>query len=325
MHNNGCLVISLDFELLWGVFDKVDHKEKETYFLNTRRLIPEILQLFTEYNIHCTWATVGMLFNKNWEEWNAKFPQMLPDYKNHNLSAFVYGRKNQNAITEMLTFAPELINLISKTQGQEIGTHTYSHYYCLEEGQSINSFKADLKNAIELARTQGIILKSLVFPRNQFNNDYLKVCSEFGIENVRSNPSNWYWKNTQQDSLSDKIFRTGDAYIGYKNKSYKLGEMQVEKGKPLSQKASRLLRPFSPNKFLNDLKLKRIKSEMTAAAKNKEIYHLWWHPHNFGDFPEQNLADLKSLLRHFKQCNLKYGFSSLNMAEINDAFKVNGK
>jgi hypothetical protein len=24
--------------------------------------------LFSEYDIHCTWATVGMLFNKDWEE-----------------------------------------------------------------------------------------------------------------------------------------------------------------------------------------------------------------------------------------------------------------
>jgi len=146
-----------------------------------------------------------------------------------------------------------------------------------------------------------------------------------GIENVRSNPSNWYWANTQKDSLVDKIFRTGDAYMGLNNKSYSQGELQMENSKPLSQKASRLLRPYSSNKFLNDFKLKRIKSEMTAAAKNKEIYHVWWHPHNFGDFPKENLTDLKTLLQHYNQCNLKYGFSSLNMAEINDFLKVNGK
>ena len=54
------VVISLDFELLWGVFDKVDYKEKETYFKNTRKVIPKILDLFSENDIHCTWATVGM-------------------------------------------------------------------------------------------------------------------------------------------------------------------------------------------------------------------------------------------------------------------------
>ena len=313
---NGALVISLDFELLWGVFDKVEHKEKSTYFKNTRKVIPEILNLFSEYEIHSTWATVGMLFNNNWEEWKRNSPNILPEYNNSDLSAFNFGESIQSMKTEFLCFARDLIQQIHNTSHQEIGTHTYSHYYCLEDGQTLATFKADLEKAIELAKRMGIELKSLVFPRNQFNEEYLKVCYDLGILNVRSNPTDWYWKDTQNDSLKYKIFRSGDAYIGSKNKSYKLTDLNVEIGKPLSQKASRLLRPYSSIKFFNDLKLKRIKSEMTAAAKNNEIYHLWWHPHNFGNNPDENIDDLKELLQHYKQCNLKYKFDSLNMAEV---------
>jgi peptidoglycan/xylan/chitin deacetylase (PgdA/CDA1 family) len=313
---NGFLVISLDFELLWGVFDKVDHKEKEGYFRNTRKVIPEILNLFSEYEIHATWATVGMLFNKNWEEWRKNTPENLPSYKNNVLSAYNYGDSINSSETEFLCFARDLIQQIQNTPGQEIGTHTYSHYYCLEEGQTLASFKADLEKSIELAKQMGIELKSLVFPRNQFNEDYLKVCYDLGIENVRSNPTDWYWKDTQNDTLQNKIFRTGDAYLGFNNKSYKLTALNVEKGKPLSQKASRLLRPYSTNKLLNELKLKRIKSEMTFAAKNNEIYHLWWHPHNFGNNPDENIADLKEILNHYSGCNQKYGFQSVTMNEV---------
>ena len=312
----GFLVVSLDFELLWGVFDKVDHKEKETYFKNTRKVIPEILNLFSEFEIHSTWATVGMLFNNNWEDWRENIPNVLPIYNNSALSAFDYGESIKSLETEFLCFARDLIQQIQNTSDQEIGTHTYSHYYCLEEGQTLASFKADLEKAIELAEQMGIELKSLVFPRNQFNEDYLKVCYELGIQNVRSNPTDWYWKDTQIDSLRNKIFRTGDAYLGVNNKSYKLTDLKFENGKPLSQKASRLLRPYSSNKFLNDLKLKRIKSEMTSAAKNNEIYHLWWHPHNFGNNPDENIADLKEILNHFLDCKEKYGFQSATMNEI---------
>ncbi|WZL88735.1 polysaccharide deacetylase family protein [Salinimicrobium sp. 3283s] len=316
MNNNGTLVISLDFELLWGVFDKVDHKEKTTYFKNTRQVIPGILNLFSEYEIHCTWATVGMLFNENWEDWKENIPEILPQYKNRNLSAYDYGNSIPSFETEFLCFSKELIRKIQNTPNQEIGTHTYSHYYCLEEGQALASFRADLEKAIELAEKMGIELKTLVFPRNQFNESYLKVCYDLGIENVRSNPTNWYWKDTQNDSLKNKIFRTADAYLGPKNKSYRLNELKVEEGKPFSQKASRLLRPYSSNKFLNDLKLKRIKSEMTTAAKRKEIYHLWWHPHNFGENPERNLKDLRIILEEFKKLKLTYGFRSENMNSI---------
>ncbi|TDN82175.1 polysaccharide deacetylase [Salegentibacter sp. 24] len=317
---NGALVISLDFELLWGVFDKVDWREKKEYFKNTRELIPQILQLFDKYNISCTWATVGMLFNENWEEWNTNKPDNYPEYSNAALSAYKYGMAIQSNETEALCFAPGLINQIKNTPLQEVATHTYSHYYCLEKGQTIESFETDLRLSIKMAKKLGVELKSLVFPRNQFNEKYLEVCKKQGIQNVRSNPSNWYWKDTKSESLINKVFRTGDAYIGPNNKSYKLSENIVAGNHPFSQKASRLLRPYYPNKRLNTLKLKRIKNEMTKAAKAKEFYHLWWHPHNFGDHPQENLKDLEELLMHFDTLRQKYGYISLNMCETGKLF-----
>ena len=316
--NKPYFVISLDFELLWGVFDKVDYKEKENYFNNTRRVIPEILKLFKDYEIHCTWATVGMMFQTSWEEWAQNIPANLPEYRREELSAYNYGKQINNQSTKSYCFAKDLILQIQKTPHQEIGTHTYSHYYCLEEGQTPKAFRADLKKSIELAYKMGIILESLVFPRNQFNEEYLDICFDLGIKSVRSNPTDWYWKDTQQDSLKTKIFRTGDAYFGPKNKSYPLSNVvhTSSTNKPLAQKASRLLRPYSSNGFLNSLKLKRIKSEMSAAARNGEIYHLWWHPHNFGNNSQENLDDLKEILEHFKKCQDHYGMESRNMAEI---------
>jgi len=48
------------------------------------------------------------------------------------------------------------------------------------------------------------------------------------------------------------------------------------------------------------------------------VYHLWWHPHNFGNFPSESLAGLRSILQKYKQCRETYGMSSLNMKEIVD-------
>ncbi|GHA30337.1 hypothetical protein GCM10007103_09610 [Salinimicrobium marinum] len=321
MKKKGIFVISLDLELIWGVFDKVDYKEKSSYFKNTREVIPEILDLFSEYNIECTWATVGMLFNSTWEEWKSNFPENFPEYQNEGLSAYAYGESIMSPETEFYCFAKEIIEKINATPSQEIGTHTYSHYYCLEPGQDLQSFEVDLKKSIEMARAMNIELKSLVFPRNQFNSEYLKVCKKLGIENVRSNPTDWFWQDTQKDSLKDKIFRTGDAYLGPINKSYSISSLKAEKDKPLAQKASRLLRPYSNNKILNKLKIDRIKSEMTYAARNEEIYHLWWHPHNFGSNPQENLKDLQVLLEHYKRCHKEFGFQSLNMDGVNKQFQ----
>lgn len=312
---NGTLVISLDFELLWGVFDKVDWRNRKEYFQNTRKLIPKMLRLFVEYEVSCTWATVGMLFNENWDEWNQNIPNILPDYVDKDLDAYKYGKLIQNKETEELCFAPDLINLIKDRPGQEIGTHTYSHYYCLEPGQNVDSFNLDLQKSKQLAQKFGIELKSLVFPRNQYNPSYLEVCKKIGLETVRTNPDVWYWQNTQKDSIQQKVFRTGDAYIGLNNKSY----TDISEIVPgiYGQKASRLLRPNSGKKLLDRARIKRIQSEMSSAAKNKEVYHLWWHPHNFGGNPTRNLMELQTLLQHFRTCQNKFGFESKSMSGIN--------
>jgi len=313
---NGILVISLDFELLWGVFDKVNWREKKQYFRNTIKVIPEILQLFEKYEIQCTWATVGMLFNEDWDEWNENIPEILPEFENSKLSAYEYGKSIQSIESEELCFAPDLIRRIKKTPGQESGTHTYSHFYCLEAGQTIESFRADLNKSKELAEKFDIKLKSLVFPRNQYNAEYLEVCRENGLRAVRTNPEVWYWNNTQKDSFQQKLFRTGDAYIGLNNKAYK-DIPEISPGIN-GQKASRLLRANSGKSFLDNSRLKRIKSELSAAARKKEIYHLWWHPHNFGKQPEKNLRELELILAHFKSCREKFGMESLNMSGISE-------
>lgn len=317
MDRNGYLVISLDFELLWGIFDVVDYKKKMKYFENTRETIPAILQLFSKYDIHATWAIVGMLFNKDWNEWKNNTPNLLPDYLNSNLSAYDFGNSIENLDNINLVFAPQLIELINRVNGQEIGTHTYSHYYCLEPGQNKEQFKADLEKAIEIAEKMEIKLKSLVFPRNQLKKEYLEICADLGIENVRSNPSSWYWRDPLSENVLNKLARSGDAYLPFGNKTYSIAELTKEDDLPLEQKASRFLRPSEGNNLIRKLKLQRIKKEMLRAAKKSQVYHLWWHPHNFGENPKESLKDLKVILEHYNWCKNKYNFHSVNMQELN--------
>lgn len=319
MNSNGALVISLDFELLWGVFDKVDWREKKEYFQNTRKLIPDILNIFEKYEISCTWATVGMLFNHDWDEWNSNIPKSLPQYEKSVLSAYTFGRSIQNRETEAFCFAPDLIKQIKKTPRQEIGTHTYSHYYCMEAGQTSVSFEADLLKSEELAQNYGISLKSLVFPRNQYNRSYLHICKKNGIQTVRTNPNVWYWQNNQQEGLSQKIFRTGDAYIGFNDKSYRdIPEIYLG---IIGQKSSRFLRPNTGRDVLDQIRIKRIQREMKEAAQNNKVYHLWWHPHNFSISPDKCLEELQFILKYFQILEIKFGMKSYNMLDLTNNSK----
>jgi len=83
--------------------------------------------------------------------------------------------------------------------------------------------------------------------------------------------------------------------------------------------SSRFLRPWSPQSELaNKLRLRRSCQEIRIAAQRKEVYHLWWHPENFGDYPEQNLKSLEVLLQQYKKCREMYGMTSWSMGEYAD-------
>jgi peptidoglycan/xylan/chitin deacetylase (PgdA/CDA1 family) len=338
----GTFTISLDFELHWGGFEKwplqstnyelrgtndgVSIKstfDYQKYFNNTRQLIPEMLALFNQHEVHVTWATVGMLFHKTREELLSNTPEHKPTYTEEQLSAYHYiqskgiGHDEQD---DPFHFAPSLIEKVIATPHQELASHTFSHFYCNEAGQTLEQFRDDLKAAQRVAGKYGRQLKSLVFPRNQFNDQYLKVCFEEGITSVRSNPLDWFWniESTQQESKWKRLNRGLDAYfpVGKKN-TYKIDSLHARKGYPICIPASRLLRPYNPKEyFLNDFKINRIKSEMTRAAQQCEVYHLWWHPHNFGLYPEQSLEGLRVILKHYDYCKEKWGMESLSMEEI---------
>ena len=312
----GTLVISLDFELVWGLFDHIEIKDKVSYFTHTLEAIPQIVSLFEKNNIQATWATVGMVFNENWEEWHSNIPALLPTYNRTALDAYQYGKNHQKLGLDQFFFAPHLIQEIQSAQGQEIGTHTYSHYYCLEQGQTKAQFEADSNQAIKVARKFNIELKSLVFPRNQFNQEYLDICAQKGIETVRTNPNFWYWDTTQKETLAVKLVRTGDAYLPLGKKSYPAESVSISK--VLCQPASRFLRPQQSIALLNNARLYRIKNEMIQAAKNGEVYHLWWHPHNFGVAVSASLQTLQEIIDTFTYCNETYGMESLTMKQVRD-------
>jgi hypothetical protein len=316
----GIFTISLDFELHWGVFDKKERDLRTTCYKNTLQLIPQLLKQFEAYEIQVTWATVGGVFAKDRYDWEQLKPSIQPEYTHQKYSAYKW--VEQHGLPENLYFAhfaPEIVNDILRYPGQELGTHTFGHYYCLEQQNRHEAFDADLKAARKTALKFNSDPISLVFPRNQFDERSLNTCYNNGIKVVRSNPDNWFWApiSDEKPQLLRKVFRTGDAYLqlGHRT-SYPLTAIAIKPNQPLQVPASRLLRPWNPKyQLANKLSLQRIVRELKTAAIQKECYHLWWHPENFGDYPEQNLKNLNLILEEYKKWKNKYSMESWNMGE----------
>ncbi|WP_418501168.1 polysaccharide deacetylase family protein [Flagellimonas sp.] len=328
----GSLVISLDFELLWGVRDKKTISSYGKDIENVKEVIPRLLKIFSDYGIKATFSTVGFLYASTKDEILQFAPEQKPGYTNKNLSPYNghFELVKDNASDDPYHFAPDLIQLIQKEKGHSLGTHTFSHYYCLEPGQCVAEFKADIASAKKISEKYGVPMGSIVFPRNQCNADYLKICQELGIKSYRGNEKSWAFQGNGGKSgkisvYKRKLGRGLDAYFNiFGHHCYTWDEL-LEKNPIYNIPSSRLLRSYSRKmNFLEPFKIHRIKKSMEYAAKHDKIYHLWWHPHNFGSNIDENFKNLEKILIHYQTLQKKYDFSSDSMESLVEKLEDNG-
>jgi hypothetical protein len=312
----GRFVVSLDFELHWGVRDHLSVDDYRANLLGVREAVPALLDLFRRYETHATWATVGMLFASNKRELEAAFPARLPRYADPALSPYdAMGEVGDDEASDPFHYAPSLIRQIAETPHQEVATHTFSHFYCLEDGQTAEDFDADLAAAEAIGARYGEVCASIVFPRNQLNPAYLPVLARRGVRAMRGNPPHWAYATRAHgaETPARRAVRLLDAYLPLLSTSRTPGP--TAEG-PVDVPASLFFRPFSAKaRAAEPLRLARVELAMTRAARTGRVFHLWWHPHNFGVNLRENLANLERLLVHARMLARRHGFESATMCE----------
>jgi hypothetical protein len=314
----GALVISLDFELIWGVRDKRTIADYGPNILGVRRVVPALLDLFAERDIACTWATVGLLFFATNRALFAALPARKPRYSDARISSYHYlNEVEADEERDPYHYGLSLIRRILDYPSQEIGTHTFSHFYCLEQGGDVEAFRADLEAARAAAAPLGIKLASIAFPRNQVAPTHLSVCREFGLRAFRGNERVWFHR-ARSGAEQTHLVRASRLLDSYLPISGAHGHEPALVDGMVNVPASRFLRPVGKSAVLERLRLRRIMSAMETAARRRKIFHLWWHPHNFGVDLQENLAFLRAILDCFRSLQERYGMRSMTMAAVAD-------
>ncbi|MDB9961284.1 polysaccharide deacetylase family protein [Oceanihabitans sp.] len=317
---NGNLIISLDFELFWGVFDVRSLESYKQELEKVHAIVPRLIELSDKYDIKLTFATVGFLFAKNKSELIEFSPKLKPTYKNLNFSPYrLIDNIGIDESEDPYHYATSLINTIKQNNNHEIGSHTFCHYYSNELGQTKEQFEDDLLSTLKISKQSDISIKSFVFPRNQINDTYLSICSKHGITSFRGIEKHWMYntKDTKQlENTKHRIYRLLDAYVNISG--HNTHDLEIRNGL-VNIPSSRFLRPYDNRlNFLEQMKISRIKKGMTHAAKNNQVYHLWWHPHNFGKNTQQNFKALEDLFKHYQILNDTYNFKSETMTNLTE-------
>jgi polysaccharide deacetylase len=312
----GKLVISLDMELMWGVRDKASKEQYGARVLGERQATPAMLELFDRNGIHATWAIVGMAMCDGVDELLERAPEERPTYGDPKRSTYHYlGEAGASERQDPYYFAPSIVRQIAACPGQEICTHTFSHYCCFEPGQMPEQFAADVGAARQQLNDWGIECKSIVFPRNQYGSEHLKICRSQGITVYRGGERSWFYRPTayEEESRVRRLGRLIDSYFPLTGDNLSL---PAPNEGMVNVPSSRLLRAYNPRlRGIEALRLKRITKAMTHAAKRGAVYHLWWHPHNFGADTTENVAFLSRVLEHFRRLRESCGMQTATMAE----------
>lgn len=313
---HGGFVISLDFELMWGVRDIWTVADYGANVLGVRQVVPRLLELFARHELACSWATVGLLFFDEREALMAALPELRPDYRDRRLSPYAdLERIGESERDDPYHYGLSLIRLIRAAPRQEIATHTFSHYYCLEPGQTRETFRADLAAAVAAAEAQGVRLRSIVFPRNQVNPAYLPDCLAAGIVAYRGNERAAIYRAAAA-SGQGRLRRAGRLADAYLNLTGRNGVVPRAEDGMVNVASSRFLRPWSPRlAALEPLRLRRVLGAMRNAAAEGELFHIWFHPHNFGLHQEENFAVMERIAGEAARLREAHGWPSLTMAE----------
>src|SRR5262245_35766354 len=310
----GTFVISLDYELMWGVRD---HATRETYGSNVlggREAIPVMLELFEKRNIQATWATVGALLCESKDELVARAE--CAGLGSEAITRF--GDIGLDERSDPYHYGANLARLIASCPGQEIGTHTFSHRCALEPGETMEGFSADVSTALSQLKDLGIDCKSIVFPRNQYNAGVLEACRLYGLSHYRGNEASWFYTPApgKAQTKARRLCRLVDSYIDLSGANVSR-PAPVDNGQLINVTSSRFLRPFSRRlAALDVLRVARITKPMEEAAITGGTFHLWWHPENFGSNLTENIAILTKVLDRFQSLKDQHGMQSLSMCEV---------
>ena len=248
MLERGVFCISIDLELGWGYVDNPSVEHMRLVQRLERPVISRLLEIFGEYEIPATWATVGRLLEREAEPSGPSAAHTL----------------------EEAWYAPDVVEQIRGARcEQEIGSHSFGHIIYSKATQA--QAAADLDAAARVHKAHGLDFVSFVFPDNKVN--HIGLLAARGIKVFRSGAS------TETLSRFGRLGRAVDKFLPTAPGTvqpifHDSGLIELPGCLPLIGRNG-IRRLIAPGIVLH-----KARCGLDAAANSKSVFHFWFHPHN---------------------------------------------
>ena len=266
------VVISLDLELAWGMFDLSYGKDLLQMARWTHDVgVPSLLNLLTRNGLSATWAVVGAMMRPCLPD-VSKLPEV--HYRHLAKPWFSYAPKGGNESTHPEWFGEHLVRMIREAKPeQEIAFHSFSHVPFGSPEMTRERAIAEYLHCVETARDLGITAASFVFPRNSIA--YLRELRDAGFTCFRD-----------VDQLrirfgSEILTSLGMIWADLFGLAPRTIELSIKEGM-VSIPGSLLLRYAAGwRKYIPDAsRSRRLKKGLERVRRSGGVFHVWFHPEN---------------------------------------------
>ena len=257
----GKLVISIDLESAWGVWDWVTPEHLRFAEEAERPICAALVELFDRHAVPVTWATVAALL--------------------HAPSAAA--RPGAAACW----YAPDIIaRIVGAKVRHEIASHSGRHIYF--DQVSAGEAREDLEFARDIHRANGLPFDVLIFPRASVA--HLDLLAAVGLKMYRGHDGDWTARVRRADRRIGRAAALIDQLLPVPPNLAAI----TARGPLTEVSASMLLmaRDGLRRFVLPAVTRRKLALGLDRARRHGGIFHFWFHPSNFYYRREEQLATL---------------------------------
>lgn len=309
--DTGLMVISIDVELAWGRVHHGVGPGSDTLFDEERRSVAAMLDLMQRYGISATWAVVGHLFLDRCEPVSGvHHPELRRAPYSWFEGDWFADDPGTTVHRDPWWYAPDLIDVIEACPvNQEIGSHSFSHQIVGDPAYDPDIFRSELSASRDAAASVGVQLGSFVYPRNAI--DHQHVLTEQGFVAYRGLTPHRF---PGRSPLQRRILAAVDSVVPLASTAVRPsmeGALCNVSQTYLFDPDSRLARRLGAR-----LWSKVITRRLSHAARNRSLFHVWFHSHDIAKAPDRALRALEHLFQATNRERKAGRLVNLTMGEV---------
>ncbi len=305
------VVISIDFELAWGSFDKWPLAKLHSAARWTHHVgAPALLHVLEKHGVAATWAVVGALMEDGLPTSAESLAEVTVPWFRHPWLHYV--PRNAGEVQAPEWFAPSFVNLLIQSANQEVGFHSYTHVDLAHPGTSRLRAEQEFVECRRIAERLGVRGTSFAYPRNSVANTDLLFEAGFKVFRTPDALGSFRWADIVPAGRRLQILASD--YVGASPATV---EPSVVDG--LVQIPGSMFAGYGGGwrrAIPASMRSRRLRAGLRRVVRTGGVFHVWLHPIDLFHQHPRILDALDVFLHELRQTMERGEVRNLTMEQV---------